>query len=182
MKYATYIMTKEAFVKAVASIGTRGKNLDRDTHAAAISALIASLPAGMGGHLNATPALQLCQAMSAGQARNKVIAWFAEFSNIRITVSKQKDGTFKWLAKNRNHEHDEYLPVTEAIVMRAINTPFWALNPEPDMTEVDVSKLIANAIKAITRAQANGKLKADPANEQRIAGLRKLVALDTGAM
>ena len=182
MKYATHIMTNDAFKAAVKSIGTRGKNLDRDTHAAAVAALIASLPAAMGGHLNATPALQLCQAMSAGQARNKVIAWFAEFSNIRITVAKQRDGSFKWSAKNRNHEHEAYLPVTEAIVMRAIKVPFWDLNPEPDMAEVDVSKLIAAAIKKITAAAAAGKLKMDPANEQRIAGLRKLVAIDTGAM
>lgn len=182
MQYSTHIMTKEAFAKAVVSIGTRGKNLDRDTHAAAVAALIASLPEAMGGHLNATPALQLCQAMSAGQARNKVIAWFTEFSNVRITVSKQKDGSFKWSAKNRNHEHEAYLPVTEAIVMRAIKVPFWDLSPEPDMVEVDVSKLIAAAIKKITAAAAAGKLKADPANELRIAGLRKLVAVDTGAM
>ena len=51
-------MTNDAFKAAVKSIGTRGKNLDRDTHAAAVAALIASLPAAMGGHLNATPALQ----------------------------------------------------------------------------------------------------------------------------
>jgi hypothetical protein len=182
MKYATHIMTNEVFKKAVVSIGTRGKNLDRDTHAAAVAALIASLPADMGGHLNATPALQLCQAMSAGQARNKVIAWFTYFSNIRITVSKQKDGSFKWGCKNLGPNADAYLPVDEALVMAAIKLPFYDLNPEPDMAEVDVSKLIAAAIKKITAAAAAGKLKADPANDLRIAGLRKLVAIDTGVM
>jgi hypothetical protein len=182
MKYATHIMTTEAFKKAVVSIGTRGKNLDRDTHAAAVAALIASLPAAMGGHLNATPALQLVQAMSAGQARNKVIAWFTYFSNIRITVAKQKDGSFKWSVRNNGPTHDDFLPVDEALVMEAIKLPFWDLTPEPDVAEVDVSKLIAAAIKKITAAAAAGKLKADPANELRIAGLRKLVAVDTGAM
>ena len=182
MKYATHIMTNDAFKAAVKSIGTRGKNLDRDTHAAAVAALIASLPAAMGGHLNATPALQLCQAMSAGQARNKVIAWFTYFSNIRITVAKQKDGSFKWSVRNNGPTHEDFLSVDEALVMEAIKLPFWDLTPEPDMAEVDVSKLIALAIKKIVKAQADGKLKADPANDLRLAGLRKLVATDNGAM
>lgn len=175
MKYAANIMTTAALKTATSSIKTRGSNLTRDIHKAAVGALIMSLSTDMGGHLNATPALQLAQALAAGLPRNKVIAWFAEFSNIRITVSKAKDGSMAWGCKNLSPTHAEYKAITEADVMAAIATPYWDLNPEPDMKEVDVTALINALLKKVAKAEADGKLKADPANAIRIEGLRKLV-------
>ena len=182
MKYAANIMTTAALKTATSSIKTRGSNLTRDIHKAAVGALIVSLPDDMGGHLNATPALQLVQALAPGLPRNKVIAWFAEYSNIRITVAKDKEGGgFKWGCKNLSptlkggEPNPEYKAITEADVMAAIAKPYWDLNPEHDIKEVDVAALIANALKRIDAADKNGKLKADPANAIRIEALRKLV-------
>jgi hypothetical protein len=175
MKYAANIMTTAALKAATTSIKTRGNNLTASIHKAAVGALIMSLPNDMDGHLNATPALQLVQALAAGLPRNKVIAWFAEYSNIRITVSKGKDGSMTWGCKNLSPTHAEYKAITEADVMTAIAKPYWDLNPEHDVKEVDVAALIANALKRIDAANKNGKLKADPANAIRIEALRKLV-------
>lgn len=175
MKYAANIMTTAALKSATTSIKTRGNNLTKDIHAAAVGALIMALPSDMGGHLNATPALQLVQALAAGLPRNKVIAWFAEFSNIRITVSKGKDGAMTWGCKNLSPTHDEYQAITEADVLAAIATPYWDLNPEANITEVDVVALIHAVLKKVAKADADGKLKADPANSIRIEALRKLV-------
>lgn len=174
----TYKMTAAAYKSAVTSIRTRGSNITRDIHRAAIAAFLFS-----NQDKNATPALQLAQALAAGLPRNKVIGWFHHFTNIRITVSKQKDGSFAWSCKNLaptikengvEVPNPDFTVMTPEHIAEAIKRPYWDLTPETDIREVDVQTLIANALKRIDAASKAGKLKANPANDQRIAALRAM--------
>ncbi len=174
-KFATFVMTDKAFKGALVSIRNRGTTLSRDTHRAAIAAMLYSLAPVMGGSLNADPAMRLCQHIADGQPRNKVVLWFHHFTNVRITVKTDASGSVTWTCKNLGPDHDDYQSLTEARIQEAIDTPFWKLTPEPDIAPVDVAKLIANAIKKIEKAREQGKLVADDRNDLRLAGLKALV-------
>jgi hypothetical protein len=78
--------------------------------------------------------------------------------------------------RNLGPDHADFKELTDDMVQKAIDTPYWKLNPEPDVAPVDIAKLIANAIKKIEKAGNDGKLVADPRNESRLAGLKALVA------
>lgn len=179
-------MNTEAYKKAILSIKTRSGTLTKDIHKAALAAMIFSATDIIGGTKNATPAMQLCQALAAGMQRNEVVAWFHHFTNVRMTVNKQKDGTFKWSCKNLAptikdkdtgvvSPNPEYVELDADLLKEAAKTPYWDLNPQRDVNEVDIESMIRNAIKRIEKAQENGKLKDAPANAQRLAGLRALV-------
>lgn len=174
-RFATYAMADRAFKNALVSIRTRGTNLARDTHKASIAAMLYSLSPDRGGSLNADPAMRLCQHIADGMPRNKVVLWFHHFTNVRITVKTGADGAVTWTCRNLGPSHEDYRELTDALVQEAIDTPYWKLNPEPDMAPVDIAKLIANAIKKIEKASQAGKLVADARNESRIAGLKALV-------
>jgi len=175
-RFATYAMADKAFKTALVSIRNRGTTLARDTHKASIAAMLYSLAPALGGSLNADPALRLCQHIADGMPRNKVVLWFNYFTNVRISVKTGADGAVTWTVRNLGPDHADYKELTEASVQQAIDTPYWKLNPEPDVAPVDIAKLIANAIKKIEKASADGKLVADPRNESRIAGLKALVS------
>lgn len=176
-RFATYAMAeKTTFKNALISIRTRGTNLARDTHKASIAAMLYSLAPAMGGSLNADPAMRLCQHIADGMPRNKVVLWFNYFTNVRITVKTAPDGSVSWSCRNLGPDHADYRELTEDGIQEAIDTPYWKLNPEPDVAPLDISKLIANAIKRIEKASADGKLVADARNKSRIAGLKALVA------
>ena len=175
----TYAMNAATFKKAVASITLRSGTLTKDIHRAAMAALIFSGGDNIGGDKNATPALQLVQALAPGMPRNKVINWFHYFTNVRISVAKQKDGSFKWSVKNLGPSHDEFEEIDAALFNAAADLPYWDLMPEADVREVEVAKLIANAIKAIDKAIVKGNLKADATNDIRIKGLRALAKAGT---
>jgi len=176
-RFATYAMAeKTTFKNALISIRTRGTNLARDTHKASIAAMLYSLAPALGGTLNADPAMRLCQHIADGQPRNKVVLWFNYFTNVRITVKTGADGAVSWSCRNLGPDHADYRELTEAGIQEAIDTPYWKLNPEPDVQPVDIAKLIASAIKRIEKASADGKLVASDLNESRIAGLKTLVA------
>ena len=177
---STYAMNAAAYKKAITSIKTRSGTLTKDIHRAAVAAMIFSGAEAIGGDKNATPAKQLAEALAAGMPRNKVIAWFTFFTNVRINVSKQKDGTFSWSVKNLGPAHEEYQELTPELLATAIKTPYWELNPEADIKEVDIMAVIKAAIARVEKAQENGKLKAGPANAQRLAGLKALLPSDFG--
>lgn len=177
----TYAMNAVAYKKAIVSIKTRSGTLTKDIHRAAVAAMIFSGTEAIGGDKNATPAKQLAEALAPGMPRNKVIAWFNHFTNVRITVSKQKDGSFTWGVKNigptlkDGTPNDDYQELTPELLALAIKTPYWELNPESDIKELDIEAMIKASIKRIEKAMEDGKLKAAPANAQRLAGLRALV-------
>lgn len=166
MTTATYKMTTAAYKSAVSSIKTRSANVTKDIHRACVAAMLFSAD-----DKNATPALQLVQALSAGMPRNKVINWFHHFTNVRITAAKQKDGSFAWTVKNLSPDHEEFTDMTEAQRAEAIKKAYWDLQPETDIKEVDIQALLSNVLKRVNAAKAAGKLKVNPANDQRIAAL-----------
>ena len=176
INFATYAMADKTFKNALVSIRLRGTNLARDTHKASIAAMLYSLSPAMGGSLNADPSMRLCQHIADGMPRNKVVLWFNYFTNVRITVKTASDGAVTWSCRNLGPDHADYRELTEASIQEAINTPYWKLTPEPDVAPLDISKLIANAIKRIEKAQTDGKLVDDARNESRIASLKALVA------
>ena len=175
-KFATYAMADKTFKNALVSIRTRGTNLARDTHKASIAAMLYSLAPAMGGSLNADPAMRLCQHIADGMPRNKVVLWFTYFTNVRITVKTDANGAVAWTCKNLGPDHDDYQELTEASVQEAIDTPYWKLNPEPDVAPLDISTLIANAITTIVKAKEQGKLVDDSRNESRLTALKSLVS------
>jgi hypothetical protein len=181
-RFATYAMAeKTTFKNALISIRNRGTNLARDTHRACIAAMLYSLVPELGGSKNADPALRLCQHIADGMPRNKVVLWFHYFTNVRVTIKTGADGAVTWSVKNLSpmkkdgSPNADYKELTEDMVQKAIDTPYWKLNPEPDVAPVDIERLISNAIKKIDKARADGKLVADPRNESRIAGLKALI-------
>lgn len=174
-KFASYRMTTAAFGAAVKSINTRGKKLQADIHSACVAAMLFSLHQDLGGDLNATPALQLCQNLPAGLPRNKIVNWFATFTNVRITVS---NGGKTWEVKNLAPSDDNFKALTEADIQIAIDTPYWDAEPEKDIAPLDLDKAIAALIKKAKTAVADGKVTNPEKAKQQLAALAKLAPAD----
>lgn len=169
--FDTYRMTKETFAAAVKSINTRGKKLQDDIHRAAIAAALFSLHESLGGKLNATPALQLCQNLTAGMPRNKVINWFTTFTNVRITVT---GGGKTWAAKMLVPGDDGHKELTPEDVEAFIKCAYWDNDPEADLPPMDIDAAIAALIKKATTAIKDGKVKNPERAAVQLKALEKL--------
>lgn len=169
--FDTYRMTKETFASAVKSINTRGKKLQDDIHRAAVAAMLFSLHRGLQGNENATPALQLCQGLTAGLPRNKVINWFTTFTNVRITVT---NGGKTWAATLLKPGEEGHKELTEADIKAAIDCPYWDNDPEVDVPPMDLDAAIAALIKKATTAIKDGKVKNPERAEKQLASLQRL--------
>ncbi|WCD56030.1 hypothetical protein [Caulobacter phage BL198] len=190
--YGHYLVGSAAALdKAIISIGQRSKTLDLDIHNAAVGCIGRSLPTDQGGHLDAERARKLVAALSAGQSRLRVVAWFHHFSNIRITAAtdaktkvmtvKAKmvppeveqtnaDGSKTWVA-NPDYK-------TDVDLVKAHDTPFWKLNDEqtPDVRQFDsaaLARMLDNLIKAHAKAKEAGHVSLLPVEEKLIEQLTK---------
>lgn len=177
-KFATHRLTGAATATLTASIKRRAATLSKDIHAACVAVMLQAATHDLGGHLDASKALPLVQALGEAMPRNKVILWFATFTNIRVTTTKGKDGKLAWGCKVLGPKDEDYLPQDAGILQDAIDTPYWVLSPEPAMPDIDIAALLASTLKKALKAQTDGKLKANPKNDALIAGLRKLVPTD----
>lgn len=169
--FATHRMSADAFKAAVKSINTRGKKLQEDIHRAAVAAMLFSLHESLGGNLNGTPALQLCQGLTTGMPRNKVINWFTTFTNLRITVT---GGGKTWAVTMLKPGEDGHKELTEADVEAAIKCAYWDNDPEQDVPPMDIDAAIAALIKKATTAIKDGKVKNPERAAQQLAALNKL--------
>lgn len=170
-KFNAHKMTAPVFAAAVKSINLRGKALQRDIHKAAVAAMIFSLPEKQGGNLNATPSLQLCQGLTAGMPRNKVINWFTTFTNIRITVT---NGGKTWQASMLKPGEDGFKALKDEDIQAAIDCPYWDNDPEADVPPLDIDKAIAALIKKATTAIKDGKVTNPERAALQLAALTKL--------
>lgn len=177
--FDTHRMTAAAFTSAVKSIHTRGNKLQADIHKACVAALLFSLPTAAAakgedlplGDLNATPALQLAQGLSAGMPRNKVINWFATFTNVRITVT---GGGKTWAASMLKPGEDGFKQLTAEDVQAAIKCPYWDNDPEVDVPPMDLDKAIAALLKKAKTAAKDGKLSNPEKAARQMLALEKL--------
>lgn len=178
-KYGVYAMAPKVLANNIRKVGSSSKALDKLIHEVAVATLIHSLPHRVGGHLDASKAGALLKAMTAGQSRLRVVAWFHEFSNIRITTEKDaatKDITFKVSLVKPGASG--YKDVDEAMVVKANDTPFWALNQEREPTpvvidDVKLAKMLASLVGQINKARDAGNLNLTPMAMNMVTSLTK---------
>ncbi|WCD56138.1 hypothetical protein [Caulobacter phage KSC] len=175
--YQHYLVGSAAALdKAIISIGQRSKTLDNDVHNAAVGCIGRSLPHDQGGHLDAERARKLVAALSAGQSRLRLVAWFHKFSNIRITATtdaKTKAMTVK--VRLLKPEHEDYIDVD---LVKAHDTPFWALNDEATPTErqfdsAALARMLNNMVKAYTKAKDEGHVTLTGVEEKLVEDIVK---------
>lgn len=122
--YAGSSIDGKALATGIKAIAATGKKLDVQMHATAVACLVSSMPMADGGHLNATPAAQLLNAMPKGSRAKALAAWFEAFSN--IVLKKDKEGA--WVAKLTPPTQKNYKALTDKDVQAALDKPFWSVD------------------------------------------------------
>lgn len=148
----TVLNGAEAISTAIASIAKRGKALDKDIHAAAVSTLIHA-----DKHGDITLANKLIEALPASQRKNALRDWFCTFGKFSYNTET------KALAFNR-----------EAVTMtdKATQTPFWVLKPEAEYVPLNVVKELERLIARAGKAEERGDII--PADfTEKLAGMVK---------
>ena len=126
-------------------IKATGKKLDAVIHATAVGAIYMSLPLDEHGYLNATPAINLMNAMPKGSRAKALAAWFEAFSNIRVKVGK--DGVWEGgLLKPEQKGYEQAKPED------AFAKPFWSVeeakvDPKAFILGEQLARLIKMASK-----------------------------------
>ncbi|WCA46197.1 hypothetical protein [Caulobacter phage DCM] len=184
-----------ALDNAILSISKRSVSLDQDTHLAAVGCIGRSLPHGEGGHLDAERARRLIEAMSAGQSRNRVVAWFTHFSNIRITSTKDaetkaisykarlvprevKGPDGKTMIPNPDYK-------TGVSLEAAFKTPFWVLNEEAQVEPksfdtLALARMLNNVVKAYAKAREEDRVVLTAVEVKLLESLEKTAKVQTG--
>lgn len=152
-------------------IGTNSKALDQLIHATGVAIIIQSLPMDQGGHLDCSKAIRFVQALSAGQSRNRVVAWLHDFSNIRVAFSEET-----WTARLIKPGQNGYKDVDP---IAADKTPFWDHtkegNPIPKtMDDAALARRIAGLLHSIEQASEKGTLALTPATAAEVVKLRAM--------
>lgn len=131
---STMILIEKAadLTKAIDSIATRGKKLDRDIHVAATSCL-----AHADKHGDVTLMQRLLTALPASSRRNAVIAWAVAFGKFLPSA----DG--KSVEFNKTGTTD---------LSAAMLTAPWGFKPEAPFTTFDLGKELAKLVKAAEKA------------------------------
>lgn len=127
----------DVIAKMIASIGKRGKALDKDVHIAAVSCLVHA-----DKHGDITLANKLIEALPASQRKNALRDWFLAFGKFNYDT-QNKVFTFNKLATTQ----------TET----AINTPFWEFKPEATYVPFNAVTFLQQAIKRVENAAAKGE-------------------------
>jgi len=126
-------------------IKATGKKLDAVIHATAVGAIYMSMPLDEHGYLNATPAINLMNAMPKGSRAKALAAWFEAFSNIRVKVGK--DGVWEGgLLKPEQKGYEQAKPED------AFAKPFWSVeeakvDPKAFILGEQLARLIKMASK-----------------------------------
>lgn len=109
------------------SIGSRGRALDADIHAAAYACLHFAMPSSVAdvGALNAEPARFLVASMPRGSRQKCLADWFEAHSNIRL---KQDKKTKAWSCGIAKQDAKTFLPADELLAMaaKAWGNPFFS--------------------------------------------------------
>lgn len=145
-KQAFAIVTDKAQLSAlIKSIGTRGRSLDKAIHQAAVSALWHGFQ-----HKSTGYAENLLAEMGKSSRKNALRAWLLDMGCFMV---KEDGKTLGIDATARAAGFDE---------ARAIDTPFWDYNKEPEvMTKLDAMEAVRKLVKRLTKAKEDGLLDAE---------------------
>lgn len=152
------------------SIGSRGRGLDADIHAAAYACLHFAMPSSVSdvGALNAEPARFLVASMPRGARQKCLVDWFEAHSNIRLRQDKK---TKAWACGIAKKDAKTYVQPDELLALAAKGWGMPFFSPE-EVTKgaqaFDLGKSIANLL-----AKAE---KEFGANDPRVTGLAAYVA------
>jgi len=127
----------DAINKAITSIATRGKAIDRDIHTVAVSTLVHA-----DKHGDITLANKLLAAMPKSTRTNALRDWFLAFGKFDF------DAKSKAMVFAREKTSD---------ITKATNTPFWLFKPEPVYVAFDAATFLATAIKRVEKAMNDGE-------------------------
>lgn len=109
------------------SIGSRGRALDADIHAAAYACLHFAMPSSVSdvGALNAEPARFLVASMPRGARQKCLVDWFEAHSNIRLRQDKK---TKAWACGIAKKDAKTFIPADELLAMaaKAWGNPFFS--------------------------------------------------------
>lgn len=172
-------MTPAKLAEETTWIAEATASVDARIHAAGVALIIASMPkAEFGGNYNIAGALDFIKAISAGQSRNRIVAWVHKFSNIRLSAAKQDDGTFKFSAKLLKLTDGDY-GVADPIAADA--SPFWKAFNEGDAVDVafttmSLQQSLASILRRVAKAKDANKLDLTPADLAIVASLTRLQA------
>jgi len=140
------LLTGEAAIrKAIGSINTRGKKLDKDIQIAALS-IIAHIDA----HNDVTLATKLVEAMPKGARTNALKAYMETFSQA-VWVMGSKDAPAQF-AYDRKKTTD----------MDGAHAIMWTeFKPEPEYQPIDIVATVTNLLKRIEKDTAKNGTKYD---------------------
>lgn len=172
---APLAMSAAQITANIKGVGAKSKALDTLIHKTGVAVIISSMPLAEGGHNDAGKALKLVQAMSEGQSRKRVAAWFERYSNIRVTAKVMEDGSLAWMLRLIKPSDKAY---KAADPVAANATPFWKLNVEADVTPVVIdsarfASMLANMIKQLDKARDEKRLNLTPVELNEVEALRK---------
>lgn len=143
-----------AIAKAITSISTRGKSLDKDVHIAAVSCLIHA-----DKHGDVTLATKLVAALPNSSRKNALRDWFLAF------------GKFTWDTENKQFAYNK---AATTLTNEAIAMPFWEFKPEPEYKPFDINAAIQQVISRATKAQEKG----ETVPKETLAKLQTLVQVE----
>ncbi len=175
--FATHAMTGKKTANAITGIAKTASTIGDRIHAVQVAILLQSLPHAEGGHLDASKALPLAQALGKSLPRNKIVGWFHDFTNIRITVTT-KEGQSTWAMKLLGPKDNGYRELTSADVKEAIAKPYWANMPEPDLRPLDAQaqvKALLNRLKTARSGEEGRSVKDVEAADKAIKTLSALI-------
>lgn len=159
------------------SIGSRGRALDADIHAAAYACLHFAMPTaidGANGASNAEPARFLVASMPRGARQKCLVDWFEAHSNIRLKMDKK---TKAWKCGLAKKDAATYIQPDDLMAMaaKAWGMPFFS--PEEVTKGAKAFDLGASIAILIAKAE-----KEFGANDPRVAGLNAYVAANDIAL
>ena len=127
----------DAIGKAITSISTRGKAMDKLIHTVAVSTLIHA-----DKHGDITLANKLLAAMPKTARSNALKDWFITF------------GKFSYDEKNKALAYNK-AATTQTV--KATNTPYWEFKPEAKYVPFDAATFLSQAIKRVEKAINDGE-------------------------
>lgn len=136
------LLNKAECEKAITSIKTRGANLDKDIHVAAVSTLD-----HLDKHGDSTLCNRLLAAMPKSGRRNALAAWMVSFGRLSLNMDKVSKVDMPLL----------YDKEKECDIAGAIAMPFWEFKASEggstfvmDTYLASVSKRLTTALKTVT--------------------------------
>lgn len=176
--FASHGMAPATFKTGVETLSKTGKELQELARKLANAAFLMSLPTDMGGSMNATPALDVYHACPDVLRKEALRTWFQRYTNIRITSTKQDNGTITIGAKMVGPKSEDYKPLTNRDIMKAIDTPFWTLvaveGVVKDIDDLGFAKALDAFLARMAKAQDDGRLKLSDGMTHRLDTLKKM--------